>query len=426
MNNKYQDKKILILGDNPESGVLVETANNLGTKTIVVGINKNTKPKNIAWKAVDVNALDIVALEKIAKEEKIDGISIGVADILVPAYTEICDRTNLPCYSSYDAVKYLSNKSIFKEQLKKVGLPVIPEYQNMDDYDKIPLPVFVKPVDSGGGMGISIVTKRDQLKPAIEYATNSSHTKTIQIEKYMQGDIVACYYTIIDGKVYLSSLEDNLFTKKQEDLCPVTTGHIYSSKYIDLYFEKYHDKICKLLENVNAKNGILQINAFIENNEFYFYDPGYRLQGEAQHHILKNVNKFDHKEMLINFAFSGKMYDGDFEKLNDPYLHGKKCASVWVLLKKGKIKNIKGLEDLLNDDRVIFNGQRFFEGDIVEERFIGTEKQVFSRIYVVCDDKKALIDIVNKINEKLIIISEENENMILDVLSPKNIEDYCL
>lgn len=410
------EKRIMILGDNPESAVIVETANTMGCKTIVVGINLNTKPKKIASKSYDVNALNVDILVDIAKKENVNGVMVGVADILVPAYCDLCERLALPCYADKNAVEYLSDKIRFKEKCEEVGLPVIPEYDD-NCLTVGDLPVVVKPVDSGGGTGISIVRSQGELNGAIQKAKEYSHSKRIQIEKYMDGDIIACYYTLIDGHVYLSSLEDNYFTRVQGDLCPVTTGHTYASRYLDLYLKKAHSKICQLLENVGAKNGILQINAFVVEDEFYFYDPGYRFQGEAQHHILQYINGFDHKEMMVNFAFSGSMYNGrNFEFANDPFIHGKSAASFWVLLKKGKIGKIEGLDHILSDHHVIYNGQRLSVGDEIKEYMLGTEKQVFSRIYVVCDTKEELALFSRKLHDTLVIEDMDGENMILDCL----------
>ena len=65
-------KKLLILGDNPETGALVKTANDMGVRTIVTGIHHNSLAKQIAWKAVDINALDVDAMERLAKAENIE------------------------------------------------------------------------------------------------------------------------------------------------------------------------------------------------------------------------------------------------------------------------------------------------------------------------------------------------------------------
>jgi biotin carboxylase len=415
-------KKMMIMGDNPESAPLVRAAQEMGVYTVVVGFNKGTYTKRIADKYYDIDSLNVDALTEAAKIENIDGVMVGVADILVSPYRKVCERLGLPCYATETAVKYLNDKLLFKESLQKAGLPVIPEYQDSDEYisgniESIPLPVVVKPVDRGGGQGISIVTCLSELQEGIDKAIACSLSGKIQIEKYMQGDIIACYYTIIDGQVYISSVEDNLFTDLQGNLCPITTGHIYVSKYIDSYMEKAHDKICSLLNSIGAVNGVLQINAFIEDGEFYFYDPGFRLQGEAQHHILGAVNGFDHNRMLTEFALTGSMGCPEFSKLNDPYLRGKNAVSMWILLKQGVIGKIEGAEFFRDNGNVVFAGQRVFEGDTVEERDIGTEKQVFARIYIVSDDKKVLADTVGNIRKNLVITDINGNNMILDALS---------
>ncbi len=415
--NSFHGKKLLILGDNPESAPLVETANDMDVRTIVTGIHHNSIAKQIAWKAVDINALDVDAMERLARQEAVDAVMVGVADILVPSYTALCNRLGLPCYSSMEAATFLTNKSLFKEQLRKVGLPVIPEYRIEDfNSDTLNYPVVVKPVDSGGGCGISIVENKEGLKTAIEKARANSRSGRIQIEKLMNGDVVACYYTIIDGHVYLSSMEDNCFTKKQGGLCPVTTGHYYASRYLDDYFERYHGKICDLLNAIHVKNGILQINAFVVNGESFFYDPGYRFQGEAQHHILNAVNGFDHKKMMVEFAFTGKMFDGDFATVNDPWLHGKKCASVWILLKSGTIGKIEGLDEVVQDKWVVYHSQRLFEGDTITDSILGTEKQVLTRIYLVCDDTTSLNDMIRRIRQCVVIKDNIGKDMFLDAL----------
>ena len=171
-----------------------------------------------------------------------------------------------------------------------------------------------------------------------------------------------------------------------------------------------------MLANVGAQNGILQINAFVENDDFYFYDPGYRFQGEAQHHILNAVNGFDHKEMMVNFAFSGKMYDGDFTKVNDPLLHGKHAASIWILLNRGVIASIEGLEEISHDSRIVFNGQRFTSGQEVTEAMLGTEKQVLTRLYAVCETREELVALMDKIHHSVQVYDQTGKSMVVDML----------
>jgi formate-dependent phosphoribosylglycinamide formyltransferase (GAR transformylase) len=82
-------KKLLILGGNPETGVLVEQANDLGIITIVIDPNPEAPAKLFSKKHYNIDGFDIPNLSKVAKEEKVDGVLVGVADILVSPYLQL-------------------------------------------------------------------------------------------------------------------------------------------------------------------------------------------------------------------------------------------------------------------------------------------------------------------------------------------------
>ena len=161
------------------------------------------------------------------------------------------------------------------------------------------------------------------------------------------------------------------------------------------------------------------IQFFVENGRYYAYDPGFRLQGEAPHLIINAVNGFDHRRMLINFALTGSMGIDDLSVRNDYLLKGKYAGSLWILLKKGKIRKITGLKELDGDPNIIFMMQRFQEGDFVTETMLGTERQVLARIYVVCDSKEQYIKKIKKIEQGLDIRDEFNVNMVLTLFDPE-------
>ena len=86
---EFEGKKLLILGGNPETIPLVEIANSWGIQTIVASARHNDPAKAYAWKAYDFDGLDTGAVIKIATEEKVDGVLVGVADILVPMLQQL-------------------------------------------------------------------------------------------------------------------------------------------------------------------------------------------------------------------------------------------------------------------------------------------------------------------------------------------------
>ena len=74
---------------------LVRLANEIGINTIVTSAPSNDVAKKDAWKSFDVDGMDVPGLIALARDEKVDGVLVGVADILVPAYCKVCDALDL-------------------------------------------------------------------------------------------------------------------------------------------------------------------------------------------------------------------------------------------------------------------------------------------------------------------------------------------
>ena len=379
--SEFEGKKLLILGGNPETIPLVEIANSWGIKTIVASARETDPAKTYAWKAYTYEGLDTGAVIKIATEEKVDGVLVGVADILVPMYCKVCD--------ALDA------------DMKR------------EDLDKIVFPVMVKPVDNGGGVGMTVAYNEEELKRGVEVALENSHSKRFIVERYMQCDDMGMYYTFKDGYCSASCIYDRYTTDEQPGLSRVCLGGTYPSKHLDEYFERMHPNALRLFKEIGIENGVLMLSGFYENGEFYVYDTGFRLQGEAPHLLMKAIHGFDQREMLIRFALTGSMGDVDLKTTDDTRLRGKWAATLWFLLKEGKIEKIEGLDKLDEDERVVANIQRLHEGDTVLPEWIGNEKQVLTRMYLVCNSKMELADTLKYYMSTVKVQDENGNNMLL-------------
>ena len=107
----------------------------------------------------DVDGMDVPGVIVLARDEKVDGVLVGVADILVPSYCKVCDALGLPCYATQQIVDVFSFKDVFKATCETYGIHGIPEYyldaeMKPEDVAKIKYPVMIKPVDNGGGVGV--------------------------------------------------------------------------------------------------------------------------------------------------------------------------------------------------------------------------------------------------------------------------------
>lgn len=418
MTREFEGKKLLILGGNPETTPLVEIANNMGIKTIVTSGRPTDAAKKVAWKSYDVDGMDVPGLIALAKEENVDGVLVGVADILVPSYCKVCDALNLPCYATQQIVDVFAFKDVFKATCERYGVHGIPEYDldaelRREDLDKIEYPVMIKPVDNGGGVGMTVAFNEEELIKGVEKALDASNKKRFIVEKYMQCDDMGMYYTFKDGYCSASCIYDRYTTDEQPGLSRVCLGGTYPSKYINQYFERMHENALRMFKEIGIKNGILMLSGFYENGEFYVYDTGFRLQGEAPHLLMKAIHGFDQREMLIRFALTGSEGDIDLEKEDDTLLRGKWASTLWFLLKEGEIDRIEGFENIQDDNRVVANIQRLYEGDVVLSEWIGNEKQVLTRLYFVCDSKEELAECLEEYQSKVKVYDKAGNNLIL-------------
>lgn len=424
MERDLEGKKLLILGGNPETTPLVEIANEMGVKTIVTSARHSDPAKEAAWKSYDVDGMDVPGLVALAREEGVDGVLVGVADILVPSYCRVCDALGLPCYATQEIVDVFAYKDVFKATCERYGVHGIPEFyldaeMRREDLDKIEYPVMVKPVDNGGGVGMTVAYSEEELGRAVKTALDNSNQKRFLVEKYMQCEDVGIYYTFKDGKCSLSCIYDRHTTDKQMGMSRVNLGSIYPSRHIDDYYKRMHQNAVRMFREIGIKNGVLLVSAFYENGEFYVYDPGFRLQGEAPHLLMKAIHGFDQREMLIRYALTGSEGDVDLEAEDDAMLRGKSAATLWVLLKKGTIREISGIGDADRDPRVVANIQRLAEGATVDASWIGNEKQVMTRLYMVCDSDEELRDCIREYEEKIKVVDERGNDMILDWMNPE-------
>lgn len=416
MKKEFEGKKLLILGGNPETVPLVQVANNMGIKTIVASARHTDPAKQYAWKSADFQGLDPEPVVEIARNEGVDGVLVGVADILVPTYCKACDILGFPCYATEEIVNVFSFKDTFKKTCESYGIHGIPEYQldsnlNPEDLEKIQYPVMIKPVDNGGGVGMTLAYNENELKEGVKKALENSRKKRFIVERYMDCDDVAVYFTFKDGKCSLSAIFDRYATRSQKGFSRVNTLSVYPSKHYEDYMHKFHDKFVKMFEDIGIKNGVLLIAGYYDNDEIYVYDPGFRLQGEAPHLLMKAIHGFDQREMLIRFALTGSEGTIDLSTDDRADFRGKHAATLWILVKEGTIKTIRGIEEVEKISEVVYNGQRLFVGDKVPRDSIGTERQVLTRLYLVANTEKKLAETIEYCINKVEALDDNDEDM---------------
>jgi len=409
-------KKLLILGANPETIPLIETAKSMGIYTIVTDPDPSAPAKKIADMGINIDAMNVEELVKFSKTEKIDGVLVGVADRLIEPYQKVAEILNLPCYGNKYQCEVLTDKGKFNNLCKEYNLLNIPSISLckkdiINDVFNTSFPIFIKPTDRNSGKGMSIAYNEQELKKGIKKAFDNTNKDSILLEKYMTCNDVLINYTIINGEPFLSAIADRYTCKEQNKTSQVCLGAIYPSSFLDLYTYKEHQKVVKMLKGIGLKDAILSISAFIEGDNFYYYDPGFRLQGEAPNLHIENINGFDQKRFLLDIALGNELDKNNITKNN---FKNKYAATIWLLLKKGMIHKIEGFYEIQNDSSIFHVSRRLFEGDEITENMIGTESQVMARIYICCDTKQEIKNKILEIYNTIKVLDEDKNNQLID------------
>jgi biotin carboxylase len=420
------NSRIIILGGNPETASLFQVAKKMGLFTIACNPYKDSPVKKISDLSFEIDPKDAAAIDRIIIEQNVNAVVLGVSDPLLPFYKSICERNELRCYANSQSVQAFSSKSNFNEICKRHDLSPIPQFGIVSspefEIDQLNYPVVVKPIDGGAAVGVTECNSLEELRLGVKRALEISIKKQVIIEKSMKCDDLFAYYTFIEGQVFLTAVADRIKSNKNDGLRRVCLYANYPSKHLDPFLDKVNPKLIAMFNQLDISFGLLCIQFFFDGENFFPYDPGFRIQGEAPHVYVNELYGLDQREMLIKYALGADLSSKEFEEKNDPGFMGKVARTIWVLGKLGIISKYEGLEEIQAAPGVISVQTRFRHGDELTREMIGTERQVLLRIHLMASSIKALDDLNCYVVSKLKILDSSGNSLLQDIYDPTLLE----
>lgn len=410
---KFDGKILLELGTNICSVEIVQYARSEGAYVIVADYlpANSSEAKKVANEYVQISTADIDGLCELVKQRGIQGVFCGVSEFNLLSVLEIANRMGLPCYFTSEQWKSLQNKSDFKRNCADNRISIPESYTR--DSANIQYPVIVKPSEGSASRGVVICENLDELKLAIQQAERISADHTCIIEQYLQLDEVMVYYVISEGMIRLSAMCDRYMKRVDRNSPQLPVGYYYPSKYLGVYEEKFDSSVREFIKALGINNGLLAFQAFLSNDSFIPFDPTYRLDGTTAYHFTERVNKANVLKELVDYAILGRFTDSkEWLKRENPHF-SKVCFEYPLLLSKGTIARVEGLNKVADLKSVIHINQIKSVGDTLEDNAAFT--QIFCRILLCCETKDELLEAVDFIQKNLRVFSSDNRNMNIDV-----------
>ncbi len=429
MNNELKGKRLLILGGSRISCEIIRHARNMG---IVTGVTdwyplEKSPAKQLADEAYFVNTTDMEAMEKLIREKHFDGVFTGFTDSVLPYYAQICERTGLPAYGTKEQFELFIDKNKYKALMRSFDVPAIPAYQIDADRIResacgISYPVIVKPADSSGSRGITVCRNVEELEKAVAFASESSRSREVLVEKYIDKAEVTVFWLFVDGKYYMNLLGNRHIKHNQEGELPLPAGYTYPAAVQPAFLESTAPKMEAMFRSIGIKNGMMFMQCKVENGQCLVYDIGYRLTGTLEYINLKAVCGYDPLDMMIHFALTGDMGEPLIGQKADPYLGGRYSYNVSLLCRPGKVEKITGLDEIRKLPGVIDIVLAHPPGDVITEAMKGRLAQITVRILGCADSVDQMEKEILEIQRLAHVISDTGEEMILPGMERSDFE----
>lgn len=409
-------KKLLIISSDGSDRALLKAGRELGLYVICCDRYTDytiSPTKAMADEAWDIDYSQTETVAEKCKAAGVDGVIAGYAENRVEAACKISKAIGRPFYATTEQLDFTRNKVLFKELCEKCKIPTPYHYKLSlplvdEQVNSVKFPVIVKPSDSGGRKGITVCYNKEQLTIAVERALEESIYKDVVVEQFLSGTELSAIYTIADGKISLSCLNDKYISEDQDTKGFLCTFVFTPSKHIKQYCEKVDPQIKELLKTIGTENGVATFQMMACNEGIYVFEMGYRINGNNDFTIIEEENGLNYCHMLINYSLTGSMGE-DLDKDN-PFF-SKYHGTFVVLLHSGKIvrldfdelKDVKGIEDIYFTKQV---------GDVVSNRATNVHKA--GLIKFSADNVEEAKQMVHFIQTHLYIEDEDGKSMLFD------------
>ena len=415
-------KKLLLLGGGANEVPLVTRAQELGVYVIVADYHSDfqlSPAKTIANETWCVSWADLDTLERMCREANVDGILAGYSELRVDSMIQLCSRLGLPSYITAEQLEITRDKIKFKEACRASGVPVVHEYSGPEEVDKFP--VIVKPVDRAGSIGITVATNAAELEKAYAYAMEMSITKQVIIEDFISNGLkVDMYYQILDGEIRLLPASDTIFAQDNGTDRVVQNGWIIPSVHMDAFSRKVDPAMRKMIENMRIRNGYIFFSGFaLENDEFVFFECGFRLCGGHFYHFWPFYGGWDTQDLLICHALTGSAEAVREESKNDPDM---KCVTVNFDAKRGTIGKISGMDEIAKIPacKMTLTQARLGE-ECTDDTAILTK---IGMVHFCSHSADELAECVKSVYELFRVAGTDGEDMLYDRLDPEIVRHW--
>lgn len=305
------NKKVLILGVASVQMDAILELKKMGYETHACAMSKDGPGVDVVDYFNEINILDVDKLVKYISENKISAVYSVGSDLAMPVANRISEILKLPNFVSERTARICNNKDLMRKTLGNnfkgnVNFQVI---ENEGDELTLEFPLIVKPADSQGQRGVTLVNNYGEYVESCKLAKQYSRSGLVIIERYVSGPELSVNGYVVDGKIKYIIVSDR-------ETWPQFTGLIHKHIVPSIYTNnKIENEIKEIVENackkLQIKNGPVYSQMKLEGEQPYIIEITPRLDGCHMWNILKNYSKVN----LLKLTFQ-HLLNNDISELD--------------------------------------------------------------------------------------------------------------
>lgn len=321
-------KKILIANRGEIALRIIRTCKELGISTVAVYSVPDKESAHVVFadEAVCIGPasgkesyLNIPSIMSAAEVTGADAIHPGYGFLAENAhFSQVCEEMNIKFIGpSPDMIQKMGDKAFAKTTMKNCGVPVVPGSDgpvlSIEEARKIAneigYPVILKASAGGGGKGMRIVWKEEEVENAFLTASNEAKAGFDNAELYLEKFIVSPRHVEIQlmgdqfGNVYSYGERDCSIQRRHQKLIEESPSPVISEEVRT----QMSEAAILGAKSVNYE-GAGTIEFLVDSDQkFYFIEMNTRIQ--VEHPVTEMVNNVDLIKQQILVAAGEKVQD---------------------------------------------------------------------------------------------------------------------
>ena len=329
-------KRIMVLGAGVYQAPLIKKAREMGFETVVVSPKGKYPGIPLADIFLDIDTTDADCILQAAREYGISGIATTGTDVSIPAMGIVVDALGLkgPTRQMADTV---SSKTAFRAFLRDNELShpdfIICNYDQdaWDFYQELNDKIVIKPDDSSGSRGVTIIGRGQTEETVMEAYRNAltfSRNGRVCAEAFIEGEEVGGDAFLVNGRLQFFAVS----CKHMNGV--IVQGHSLPSNLPEFKLHKVRDEITRVVSKLGYIHGPLNFDVVIGERKAIVLEIGLRNGGNGILDLIYYNEGIDLLKWLLAYAMGNAPSEQKrtgYKEISS-YVFGPKCAGKLIAL----------------------------------------------------------------------------------------------